>query len=231
MSSKAPVVEVFQSIQGEGKYAGVLQVFVRLAGCNLNCTWCDSPHARNPKPGQFPEQEPLELWATVESLWRACHSVSVTGGEPLLHKEFLIEFLSILKVYKIRTYLETNGTLPDVLKEVIEDVDIISMDVKLPSSTGCPAFWDEHVKFLRVAWGKDIFIKTVISNATQMEDIVKAVEMISKGDPTIPLYLQPNHFEIRTDIMDKCRTFQEYCLNYLADVRILPQMHKFMDLP
>ena len=230
MSATAPLVEAFQSIQGEGKYAGVPQVFVRLAGCNLNCAWCDSSHARNYKPGDFPEVDALELWAVVEKLWRGCHSISLTGGEPLMHKDFLKEFLAIVKVYNIRIYLETNGTLPEVLKEVIEDVDIVSMDVKLPSSTGCRPFWDEHVMFLRVAWGKDIFIKTVISNATKMEDIITMVEMISKGDPTIPLFLQPNHFEIKTDIVDKCREFQEYCANYLADVRVLPQMHKFIGL-
>jgi len=228
--TKAKVVEVFHSIQGEGKYAGVPQVFVRLAGCNLNCAWCDSTHARDPQPGHFTEMGPLDLWAAVEALYRGAHSVSLTGGEPLIHTEFLKEFLDVLKVYKVTTYLETNGTLPDNLKEVIEDIDIVSMDVKLPSSTGLPPFWDEHVKFMRVAWGKDIFIKTVITKNTTTADIVKAVEMICQGDPTIPLFLQPNHFEIQDGVMDKCREFQEYCLNYLADVRIIPQMHKFMGL-
>ncbi len=230
MPVKAKVVEVFHSIQGEGKYAGVPQVFVRLAGCNLNCQWCDSATSRDPLPGHYNELEPLQLWAAVEEMYRGAHSVSLTGGEPLLQKDFLKEFLDILKVYKITTYLETNGTLPDNLKEIIDYVDIISMDIKLPSSTGQRPFWDEHVQFLHAAWGKDVFIKTVISNGTSMEDMVRAVEMISQGDPAIPLFLQPNHFEIKSGVMEKCLTFQEYCLNYLSDVRVLPQMHKFMDL-
>jgi organic radical activating enzyme len=228
--AKAKVVEFFRSIQGEGKYAGVQQVFVRFAGCNLNCSWCDSTHARDPKPGLFKEYDAHDLWAEVEALWRACHSVSFTGGEPLLHYEFFKEFLPILKVYKIPVYLETNGTLAAELRQVVDDVDIISMDVKLPSSTGMQPLWQEHVDFIRASWGKDVFIKSVISTQTSMEDIVKMVEMICQGDPTIPLFLQPNHFEIENGVIDKCQEFQQYCLNYLADVRVIPQMHKFMNL-
>lgn len=227
---KAKVIEIFDSIQGEGKYAGVPQVFVRFAGCNLRCAWCDSSHARNPGPGEFQEMGAEEILAEVDKLRGACHSISLTGGEPLLHVDFLKEFLPLVGACKIPVYLETNGTLPKALRQVIDDVDIVSMDVKLPSSTGCPPFWDEHVEFLRVAWGKDVFIKMVVANTTTMEDVVKSVEMISQGDPSMALFLQPNYFDLQSGVVEKCRAFQTYCSNYLADVRIIPQMHKFMNL-
>ncbi len=227
---KAKVVEVFRSVQGEGKYIGAAQVFVRFAGCNLNCSWCDASHARDMNAPGLLEYTPEDLWVKVEKLWMGCHSVSITGGEPLVQVDFLKEFLPILKIYKIKVFLETNGTLSDALHAIIDDVDIVSMDVKLPTSTGGVAMWDEHVKFLRTAWGKDVYIKAVISNSTQMEDMVRAVEMISKGDPTMSLFLQPNHFEIDKGVMDKCLEFQNYCLNYLSDVRVVPQLHKFMKL-
>jgi 7-carboxy-7-deazaguanine synthase len=227
---KAKIVEVFRSVQGEGKYIGAAQVFVRFAGCNLNCSWCDASHARDMKAPGLLKYTPEDLWVKVEKLWMGCHSVSITGGEPLVQVDFLKEFLPILKIYKIKVFLETNGTLSDALHEIIDDVDIVSMDVKLPTSTGGVAMWEEHVKFLRTAWGKDVYIKAVISNSTQMEDMVRAVEMISKGDPTMPLFLQPNHFEIDKGVMDKCLEFQNYCLNYLSDVRVVPQLHKFMNL-
>lgn len=230
MPAKANIIEVFNSVQGEGKYAGVPQVFVRLAGCNLECVWCDTSHAREMAPEASIEMEPLELWAEIERHWHGVHSVSFTGGEPLMRTAFLKEVFQLLKVYKIPIYLETNGTLPEAFKEVVDDVDIVSMDVKLPSSTGCPGYWDEHVEFLRLAWGKDVFIKTVIAQGTTMEDLVKAVEMISKGDPTMPLYLQPNYFDLDKNVVEKCQEFQQYALNYLADVRIIPQLHKFINL-
>ena len=227
---KAKVVEYFRSIQGEGKYIGVPQVFIRFAGCNLSCRWCDSTHSRDMNAPGVVSYTAEELWNAIEDMWMGIHSVVLTGGEPLLQTEFLKEFLPILSVHKIKVFLETNGTLYDELKKIVDDVDIISMDVKLPSSTGMKPLWEDHVKFLRTAWGKDVFMKIVISNDTTMEDMVKAVEMISKGDPSMPIYLQPNHFEIGKGVMDKCLEYQNYCLNYLSDVRVVPQLHKFMKI-
>jgi 7-cyano-7-deazaguanosine (preQ0) biosynthesis protein QueE len=227
---KAKIVEVFRSIQGEGKYAGVPQVFIRFAGCNLNCRWCDSTHSRDMNAPGVQSLTAEELWHAIEDMWMGCHSVVLTGGEPLLQTEFLKEFLPILSVHKVKVFLETNGTLYDELRKIIDDIDIVSMDVKLPSSTGMGSLWDEHVKFLRTAWGKDIFIKVVVSNTTDMEDMIKTVEMISKGDPSMPLFIQPNAYEIDKGVMAKCIEFQNYCLNYLSDVRIVPQLHKFMKI-
>ncbi|MEI6438285.1 MAG: 7-carboxy-7-deazaguanine synthase QueE [Candidatus Omnitrophota bacterium] len=230
MAVKGKIIEIFDSVQGEGKYCGTPQVFVRLAGCNLNCSWCDTTHAQKADAPGVAVMEPLEVWSEIEKVYRGSHSVCFTGGEPLVQKDFLKEIFPVLQIYKVPVFLETNGTLPEALKEVIEDVDIVSMDIKLPSSTGCPGYWDEHVEFLRVAWGKDVFIKTVITTGTTIEDVIRAVEMISKGDPAMPLFLQPNFFDIDKGVMRKCREFQQYALNYLTDVRIIPQMHKFMDI-
>ncbi|MFH0753866.1 MAG: 7-carboxy-7-deazaguanine synthase QueE [Candidatus Omnitrophota bacterium] len=227
---KAHVVEFFRSVQGEGKYIGVPQVFIRFAGCNLNCRWCDSSHARAVNAPGVSSYTPEELWNAIEDIWMGIHSVVLTGGEPLIQTTFLKEFLPILRVHKIKVFLETNGTLHDALKTIIDDIDIISMDVKLPSSTGMGPLWDEHVKFLRTAWGKDVFMKVVISNNTTMDDMIKTVEMISKGDPSMPVFLQPNHYEIDKGVMTKCLEYQNYCLNYLTDVRVVPQLHKFMKI-
>lgn len=227
---KARIVEVFESIQGEGKYAGVSQIFVRFAGCNLRCCWCDSPQAWEPRPGEFRDMAPEELGAVIRELRGRPHSISLTGGEPLLHADFLKAFLPLLKRDRFAVYLETNGTLPCGLAEVIGGVDIISMDMKLPSSAECPPFWDEHAAFLRVAREKDVFVKIVVARTTSREDIIRSAVMISEEDPKIQLFLQPNHLDIKNGVVEKCRELQTCCLDYLADVRIMPQMHKFMDI-
>ena len=127
-------------------------------------------------------------------------------------------------------YLETNGIFFQELKEIIEQVDVIAADIKLPSSTKCQAYWKEHEEFLKVARQKDVFIKTVITSDTKEEDIKNAVDLVAGIDPEIVFFLQPNHFEVKNGALMKCLTFQKYCARYLKDVRILPQVHKFIKM-
>ena len=127
-------------------------------------------------------------------------------------------------------YLETNGTLPKELSDVINDIDIVAMDFKLPSSTQCKAYWTEHEEFLRVALKKDVFIKAVVTSDTQLQDIQRAIDLVASFDPNILFILQPNYLEMKNGVIKKCLSFQEDCLNHLKDVRVMPQMHKFMKL-
>ena len=228
---KAKILEIFRSIQGEGKYAGVKQVFVRFFECNMHCVWCDTPASIGDTTRNYKEIELKDLVAEIKKIREGCHSVSLTGGEPLLQVDFIKELIPHLKKMKLPVYLETNGICPQELKTVINDTDIVAMDIKLPSSTKEKAYWKEHEEFLKIALKKDVFIKTVISADTDKKDIVKAVEMVKKIDPGVLFILQPNTYELRNGLMDKCQDFQDYCSKYLSDVRILPQTHKFMKVP
>ena len=226
----ARILEIFPAIQGEGKYAGVHQVFVRFFECNMHCEWCDTPHSIGDGKREYKERSALELFDTIQPLWQKSHSLSLTGGEPLVQKDFLKEFIPYLKKAGMPIYLETNGILFQELQEIIEDVDIVAADIKLPSSTICRAYWKEHEEFLKVAKQKDVFIKTVVTSDTQEKDIKTAVEIVAAVDPGLVFFLQPNHFEIRNGALVKCLEFQNYCRRYLNDVRVLPQVHKFMKM-
>ena len=217
--------EIFESIQGEGVYFGQRQVFVRFSGCNLSCNYCDTEF------GLYREYQPGDVLLEIKALGTGFHSVSFTGGEPLLQKDFLKETLKLVKENGYSTYLETNGTLAKELREVIGDLDIVAMDIKLPSSTKCRAYWKEHADFLKVALKKDTFIKAVVSSDTAKDDIVKAVDLVKKIDPNVLFILQPNTYELSNGVMKKCLEFQDYCLKYLPNARILPQVHKFMKIP
>ena len=134
----AVIKEIFSSIQGEGFYIGEKQLFIRFCGCNLKCNYCDTDFANNETFTFYDTNEVFENPISAVNLANIVNScdaktVSLTGGEPLLHSDFLLEFLPLVKNKKI--YLETNGTLPYELKQIIQYTDIVSMDIKLFCST------------------------------------------------------------------------------------------------
>jgi len=169
---KAPVGEVFDSIQGEGLYMGEQQIFVRFFGCNLKCRYCDTVMHR------YVEYEPEGLLEEVKRYQRTTDVISYTGGEPLLHKDFLKAMLPLAHRCNFRNYLETNGTLPGALSEVIEYVNVIAMDMKLPSSTGLEPQWGVHREFLKIALKKDVFIKVILCESTVDEDMREVISII-----------------------------------------------------
>ncbi|MBU5614824.1 7-carboxy-7-deazaguanine synthase QueE [Geomonas azotofigens] len=243
---QAPLVECFSSIQGEGVLVGLRQVFLRFSGCNLSCKFCDTPGMSavpddcllELTPGRrdffkVPNPVPLERVATLIESWTAAwpgihHSISITGGEPLLFGTLLEEWLPVLKKL-LPIYLETNGTLPEALAPLIPHLNSIGMDIKLPSSTGCPELWDQHHAFLELAAMKEVFVKIVVGQETEDWEIQRSCAMIASVDPAIPLILQPVTRDDGGIGIDALRTLelQELCSS-LREVRVIPQTHKFM---
>ena len=150
---KTKIKEIFTSIQGEGPYIGYKQLFVRFCGCNLNCRYCDTDFS--PKDAiEYSTEELIDICKKNLD----CHSVSLTGGEPLLNVDFLKEFIP---QSPLPVYLETNGTLYENLKKVINDITYIASDIKLPSCTEMTEKWDIHDKFFDIAKNKILFAKAV----------------------------------------------------------------------
>ena len=228
----AKISEIFQSIQGEGRYAGTRQVFVRFFGCHMHCSWCDTPESIGDTTQNFKEMSVTEVFAEIKKLWKNCHSVSLTGGEPLLQSAFIKELLPLLKKAKMPAYLETSGVLHKNLSEIIKGIDVVSMDIKMPSSTKQRAFWKEHEKFLNeaVRHKRDVFVKAVVTSETEKSEILKTAKLIQKADPKMLLILQPNTFQLGNGVMAKCVDYQQMCLQYVPNTRVMPQMHKFMKI-
>lgn len=243
----APVTECFSSLQGEGLLVGLRQIFLRLAGCNLACTYCDTAGVHElPKECQLEltpgrrdfvtlpnpvsgEQIVAHLKRWVEGWPGIHHSISVTGGEPLLHAEALAQWLPQLQTL-LPIHLETNGTFPTALASLIDYVDYVAMDIKLPSASGVNGMWEEHEAFLEVAARKNVYVKLVVDETTQNWEIERSCALISAVSRDIPLILQPVTRADCTIALSPLRTLelQEFADGFLAEVRVIPQTHKFM---
>jgi organic radical activating enzyme len=238
------ISEIFSSIQGEGMLAGRRQIFVRLMECNLDCRYCDTDFEKSEicrvesKPGSgtfitLPQPQTLSYISTLFEDWKslvpgAHHSVSVTGGEPLLHADALAQWFPVLRK-SLPIHLETNGTMHIALQKVKPYVDYISMDMKLPSTAGCTEqLWDVHARFLNEAHGSDVSVKIVVGETTSDSEIRQVCDVISSVDVAVPLYLQPLSLPDGGVGISVARLFrlQELASARLPDVRVIPQMHK-----
>jgi organic radical activating enzyme len=245
------VTEVFSAIQGEGALIGHRQVFVRTAGCNLRCGYCDQPESLEKRPGPCRVEgtagrrdwhtldSPVAtgaLAASVEHLWSLPHhSVSVTGGEPLLQADRLLGLLDLLDEAGRPVMLETNGTLVPALDRVAHRLRWISMDLKLPSVDGERVDPAVQRRFLAraLAAGIGTWTKVVVGPDTDPAELDGAVRMVAavsdEAGVAVELYLQPvtPFGTVRSGpspgaVLD----MQGRALAIHPAVRVVPQTHK-----
>ncbi|KIH77409.1 Organic radical activating enzyme [Geoalkalibacter ferrihydriticus] len=244
--TEAPLLEVFSSIQGEGLLVGCRQVFLRFALCNLDCAYCDTPYAPTPEcriedaPGSgvfrgLANPVPLEILAGILCRWhqeapQMHHSLSLTGGEPLLQANVLGEWLPVLRQI-MPIYLETNGTLAASLETLIDHLDWISMDLKLASVSGCPTPWAAHREFLSIARRRQCYVKAVIGEETPASEVLRAARLVHETAPEVVLVLQPL---TRNGQIGVCAStlldLQRQASAIHANLRIIPQTHRFVGL-
>lgn len=248
----APLQEIFSSIQGEGLWAGERQIFVRFLGCDIQCRYCDTP-AATPQGSDDPWLRYCRVQAslvsssfeqvlnplTEQALTSFCQRlvipgpffpvISLTGGEPLLQVDFLMDWLPQVKG-SFKIYLETNGIHAEAMRSLRDLVDVISMDFKLPSATGLRAFWEEHKQFLAAAQGKTLFVKAVVTSDTTQDDVLMSARIIAESDARIPLIIQPASGRCAPE-SNLLVEFQTAALGIIPDVRVIPQMHKMLQVP
>lgn len=252
----ANLVEIFASVQGEGVYVGRSMLFVRFGRCDLRCTWCDSPETWlpvkecrvevEPGSGSFRKlPNPVEL-ATVETALDALSPppgspVSLTGGEPLLQPEAVAALAERLRQRGRRVHLETHGLAVDALAGVAAKLDVVSMDWKLASSVrratasargSGPAFHDQHEEFLKLASERcQVYVKVVLTPSTQDAELDEVCRRMAACAPEVPLVLQPvtPAGGVReAPAAERLLAWLRRCEAQLADVRLIPQMHRAM---
>jgi 7-carboxy-7-deazaguanine synthase len=152
------ITEIYKSIQGESTYTGLPCVFVRLTGCNLRCSWCDSEYTFTGGHRMTPE----EIVAEVEGLLPRGGLVEVTGGEPMLQEKELVPLMQNLLDQGYTVLLETSGERP--LERVPKGV-IKIVDVKCPNSGEPDTFHEENLETLT----SQDEVKFVLSDRTDYE--------------------------------------------------------------
>ena len=242
---KAGLQEIFSSIQGEGIYVGKRQIFVRFNACHLKCQYCDTPQRPAAEQCEIETisgssekvqvQNPLSVeqvlhWITHLQQQFKHHSISFTGGEPLLYTDFLSALLPQLDD-ALPVYLETSGTQPEALQRLLPWIRIIAMDIKLSSATGEPMPLENHQRFYQIARTRDMYIKLVFSEDTTTDEIDATRAIVT--DPGMPIILQPmTSLQTGENTVSASKIFEmeQYLSRYFQDVRVIPQTHKMLDL-
>jgi organic radical activating enzyme len=243
---KADLIEIFSSLQGEGILVGNRQIFIRFPDCNLNCRYCDTQFSRTQQcqVETIPGSGQLEIWdnplgldkvfnlikAWNKDLPAAHHSISITGGEPLLHVKTLASWLPELRSI-LPIYLETNGTLPAQLDELIEDIDWVSMDIKLHSQTGERTDWETHRKFLEICRETQCYAKLVVGEATTDLELQLAADLVNGVSPEIPIIIQPVTVNGKIGVSTgRLLVMQSLVSELHPTIRVIPQTHRFMGI-
>jgi 7-carboxy-7-deazaguanine synthase len=227
--SQLKIIEVYNSIQGEGIDIGTEVIFVRTSGCNLSCVWCDTKHSWTGKSGD--SITPGDLLKRVIKETKGSKSVIITGGEPFVQPpEPLFEFVVGLKALGYHIAWETNGLhIPD--DGFIEATDLFTVSPKLSSSKQI-VFPEQTLDAWAARAEGKVQFKFVISGD---DDMAEASYLISRAGnihvTNAQLVFQPEESQdkdIYAKLPDLARDwFRKRGMNIMGfNVRYIPQTHK-----
>lgn len=209
------VVETFVSINGEGQWAGELAMFVRLAGCNLHCNYCDTTWANEPSVAY----ESMTKEAIAKRIRESgVHHVTITGGEPLIQAgmQELLECLG--EIPNVQVEIETNGSVDIEPFINVKSRPAFTLDYKLPGSDMDTFMNVENYRFLTI---KDT-VKFVVSDEHDLEtarEIIEKYQLQGKCG----IYLSPVFGRIEP------AEIVEYMIEHqLNQVHMQLQLHKFI---
>lgn len=207
--------EKFVSINGEGKNAGELAVFLRFSGCNLHCSYCDTWWA-NEEDCEVFEMNLVEIIDFIKN--SGAKHVTITGGEPLL-QENLTSLFNAINEIDVNIEIETNGSVD--LSKFMTKTPFVSftMDYKMPSSGMENQMFLENLDILR----KNDTLKLVCGS---FDDLDKILELVKIVPLYVPIFVSPSFAEIEP------REIVDFIMkNKLSRVKMQLQMHKFIWQP
>ena len=143
--------EIFYSLQGEGKWTGLPNIFIRTSGCNLNCLYCDTRYAND----SYKDLKIIKIFNEIKKY--NCKNICITGGEPLIQKD-TINLINFLKKKKYKISIETNGSI-DIKPISNKKSVMISLDIKCPSSNMTEKMLYQNILYLKKKRSNKIYYK------------------------------------------------------------------------
>ena len=217
------IIEIYKSLQGESSYAGLPCVFVRTAGCNLRCVWCDSEYTF--KGGQRIPVEDVER--EVRRLSPDGGLVEITGGEPLLQEAEVVALMERLQAARFTVLLETSG---ERLLEKVSAQVVKIVDVKCPHSGEGGTFRLENLQHLT---GRDE-VKFVVASRKDYEFAREFIREHALCGKVASVILSPAFRKDATGARDAShclldpRELAEWILADGLHARLGLQIHKFI---
>ena len=212
------IVEIFNSIQGEGTHSGLPCAFVRLAACNLRCGYCDTPYS-------FGKGNKSSIDAVIQQVENyGVRHVCVTGGEPMLHGEHAVQLMSRFVDLGYTVLLETNGTisLATVPSQVVKVVDVKTPD-GLSMSPDSERFLRTHFDYdnldLLSSHDEVKFVVTSRADYEWSKDFIEAHDLINRCGQVL---FSPSWSDVdATELVS-------WILEDRLPVRVNLQLHKYV---
>ena len=246
--ARAPLVELFWSVQGEGRFVGVPMAFLRTATCPIRCLYCDTTHSYTAQShgsieGQPSEPNPVSAERAAALLQQLPAArvarpprVSMTGGEPLVFPGFVRAVGALVRPHGWRVHLETAALDPAALAHCIDEIDHLSADYKLPGTLRSGFYGPQHVECCALAAraGITVDVKLVLTADLQVEAFAQALRDLLPLQSHVLIVLQPvtPHGDVTQRLPD---AVLQHCIAATAahgfDFRVLPQAHKILQVP
>jgi len=236
---KIRLFEIFTSVEGEGILYGTKTLFVRLAGCPFTCFYCDTKESLPLDSGkEYDIQEACQL--IDSNLKKQTYKVNFTGGDPLIQHEAVAKLAKYVQSKKIPTYLESSCFDSNRFNHVLPFMDIIKIEFKTKDSKFVdPKHYDRLIESAMnclkssVSAKKTTYIKIVVSSKTKLNEfgnLVKSISNFVSKNQIDGFIIQPT-YGIAEPSLDLLLNLYDIVYPYYHDVKVVPQLHKFIGAP
>ncbi len=226
-------------MEGEGILYGTKTLFVRLAGCPFKCFYCDTKDSLPMNSGH--EYTIKEACKMIEkSLQKNTYKVNFTGGDPLVQSKAVLQMARFVRSKKIPTYLESSCYDSQKFSDILPYIDYVKIEFKTPESEFVdPKHYskllENELKCLQYAAEskKTTYIKVVVNSKTQLKPFKKLLERVFDIVPKSKIagfIIQPS-YGIAEPGLKQLLSFYDAIYPYYDEVRIVPQLHKFIGAP